>query len=132
MRQTLLPALCEENPRLAEHLAHLADDAREAATLLRDLAVTALTLSERKAARLREEPPLVRRLALKILVEREADAPLTRAHVAALDRMLWVGGQVRVPGDVVVSVDRGGELSCERVAKRGRGVKRPNDPPATK
>jgi len=132
VRETLLPALCRENPRLPEQLAHLADDAREAATLLRDLAVRALTQAERKVDRLREEPPLVRRLALKILVEREAGAPLTRAHVAALDRMLWVGGQVRVPGDMVVSVARGGELSCERVAKRGRGVKRPIGSPDTK
>jgi tRNA(Ile)-lysidine synthase len=132
VRKTLLPSLCEENPKLPEQLAHLADDAREAAALLRELAVTALTQAAQKAARLREEPPLVRRLALKILVEREAGAPLTRAHVAALDRMLWVGGQVRVPGDTVVSVDRGGELSCERVAKRGRGVRRPIDPPDTK
>jgi tRNA(Ile)-lysidine synthase len=131
VRQTLLPALCAENPRLPEQLAHLADDAREAAALLRELAVTALTQAERRAVRLREEPPLVRRWALKILVEREAGAPLTRAHVAALDRMLWVGGQVRVPGDMVVSVDRGGELSCERVAKRGRGVERPTVSPDT-
>ena len=132
VRQTLLPALCEENPKLPEQLAHLADDAREAAALLRERAVTALTLSGRRADVLREEPALVRRLALKILVEQEASAPLTRAHVAALDRMLWVGGQVRVPGDRVVSVDRGGELSCERVAKRGRGIKRPLAPPDTK
>jgi len=124
VRQTLLPALCEENPKLPEQLAHLADDAREAAALLRERAVTALTQAERRAGVLREEPPLVRRWALKILVEHEAGAPLTRAHVAALDRMLWVGGQVRVPGDRVVSVDRGGELSCERATKRGRGSRR--------
>jgi tRNA(Ile)-lysidine synthase len=132
VRQTLLPALCEENPKLPEQLAHLADDAREAAVLLRERAVTALTQAGRRVAVLREEPPLVRRWALKLLIEQEAGAPLTRAHVDALDRMLWVGGQVRVPGDTVVSVDRGGELSCERVAKRGRGVKRPIDPPDTK
>lgn len=132
VRHKLLPSLCEENPQLPESLAHLADDARETAAFLREHAQEALRRTAHDAALLREEPAPVRRLALKILVEREADAPLTRAHVAALDRLLWAGGLVRVPGDVVVSVAPGGQLLCERVAKRGRGVKRPLDRSGTR
>jgi tRNA(Ile)-lysidine synthase len=125
VRHELLPLLSRENPLLAEHLAHLADDARETAALLHERAAAALARAGRRAAVLREEPPLVRRWALKVLVEDEARTSVTRAHVTALDRMLSVGGHVRVPGDLVVSVDARGELVFERATKRGRGGERP-------
>jgi tRNA(Ile)-lysidine synthase len=127
VRQRLLPALLEENPQLPEQLAHLADDARETAALLRERAAAVLAEAHRNAARLRQEPGLVRRGALKLLVEAEAQASLTRAHLRALDRMLESGGQVRVPGDLVVSLDQDGLISFARVAKRGRGSKRPTE-----
>ncbi|MDB4985947.1 MAG: tRNA(Ile)-lysidine synthetase [Myxococcaceae bacterium] len=127
VRSELLPLLTQESPKLAEHLAHLADDARETAELLRECALAALARAGGDTAVLREEAPLVRRWALKLLVEREAGVPLMRAHLTALERMLWSGGQVRVPGDVVVSVDPAGKLSFSPVAKRGRGATRPMD-----
>ncbi|MDB4972193.1 MAG: tRNA(Ile)-lysidine synthetase [Myxococcaceae bacterium] len=135
VRGELLPLLSRENPKLAEHLAHLADDARETAELLREQAAAALLRADGLAARLREEPPLVRRWALKVLVESEARMSLTRAHVNALDRMLWAGGEVRVPGDVRVAIDQAGKLAFSKVAgsrrgvaaKRSRGVHRPTN-----
>jgi tRNA(Ile)-lysidine synthase len=124
VRDRLLPALSAENPRLAEHLAQLADDAREAGQLLAAQAESALARAAGDIRALREEPRLVRRFALKRRIERETGIPLTRAHLIAIDRMLFNGGHVRVPGDVVVSLARSGELSLERVTKRGRGVRR--------
>jgi tRNA(Ile)-lysidine synthase len=129
VRQRLLPALLEENAQLPEQLAHLADDAREAAAFLHERAAAALAAAQGSAARLRAEPGLVRRRALKLLVEAEAGTSLTRAHVQALDRMLGLGGQVRVPGDLLVSLDEEGLISFSRVAKRGRGSKRPTEEP---
>lgn len=126
VREQLLPALALENPKIAEHLGHLADDAREAVPLLRAHAERALANAGRRLASLQDEPPFVRRWALKLLVEREAGVSLTRAHLSALDRMLQRGGQVRIPGDVTVSVSTTGQLTFEPVAKRGRGIPRRN------
>jgi tRNA(Ile)-lysidine synthase len=127
IRNTLLPALSAENPRLSEHLAQLADDAREAGGLLAARAESALARAGGQASALREEASLVRRFALKRSIERETGIPLTRAHLTAVDRMLFDGGHVRVPGDVVVSVARDGKLSLQPVTKRGRGGRRPTD-----
>jgi tRNA(Ile)-lysidine synthase len=132
VRAHLLPALHRENPLLSAHLAHLADDARDAALLLGELVDAALVRASASIYRLREEQTLVRRWALKQLVEQRTNAPLARAHLTALDRMLMRGGQVRVPGDVVVSITHTGELTLEPVAKRGRGSQRPIENTGTK
>lgn len=127
VRGTLLPALAVENPRLAQHLAQLADDAREAGSLLAARAESALARGGGVRA-LREEPSLVRRLALKRRIERNTGVPLTRAHLMAVDRMLFAeGGHVRVPGDVLISVAPDGEISLEPVTKRGRGSTKQRD-----
>jgi tRNA(Ile)-lysidine synthase len=127
VRNTLLPALHAENPRIAAHLAQLADDAREAGELLAARAESALARANGSVEALREEPRLVRRFALKRQIERETGAPLARAHLMAVERMLvdeGGRGQVRVPGDRVVSVGRDGSLSLAPVTKRGRGTTR--------
>jgi len=124
IRNRLLPALCEENPKLAQQLASLSDDAREAARVLADQGARALARTAGQAALLREEPVTVRRWAIKQLVEQGAGGRLERAHLTALDRMLWIGGQVRVPGDRVVAVDTNGVLFVSAVTKRGRGSAR--------
>jgi tRNA(Ile)-lysidine synthase len=134
VRNALLPALSAENPRIAEHLAQLADDAREAGELLAGRTESALARAQGDVRALREEPSLVRRFALKREIERQTGAPLARAHLTAVERMLLEEGRghVRVPGDVVVSIGREGALSLEAVTKRGRGNRRPIDPQGTK
>lgn len=127
VRTRLLPALCEENRALTARLAHLADDARQAARLLDERAAALLARAEGRAAVLREEPEIVRRWALRAFVEPRARSKLTRNHLAALDRMLVEGGSVRVPGDMIACVDAAGVLSVSPVTKRGRGSRRPNE-----
>ena len=129
VRHGLLPPLLQENPQLLQHLAHLADDAREAGELLSARAAAVLAQAQGRAQPLRDQPGLIRRWALKLWVEGEARTLLTRAHLTALDHLLHVGGQVRVPGDVVVSLDADDRLCFTRVAKRGRGIKRLMDRP---
>jgi tRNA(Ile)-lysidine synthetase-like protein len=134
VRNEVLPSLQAENPRIVEHLAQLADDAREAGSLLAARTESALARAQGSVRALRDEPSLVRRFALKRLIERETGSALSRAHLTAVERMLIdeAGrGQVRVPGDVVVSVGPDGALSLERVTKRGRGGRRPTDPAGT-
>lgn len=128
VRHRLLPVLCAENPRLPAQLAALADDARAAAGIVAERVDRAVSRAGDGLASLKEEPAFVRRLALKALIasklQASGDESLGRAHLTALDRMLWIGGQVRVPGDVVASVNEAGQLSLTRVTKRGRGMKR--------
>ena len=127
VRQQLLPLLCAENAQLPHQLAALADDARASAALISERVEQALVRVGPRIALLQEEPALVRRLAIKALVERKVGAKLARTHLIALDQMLSHGGQVRVPGDVVVSIADTGELSLTPVTKRGRGLLRPSE-----
>jgi tRNA(Ile)-lysidine synthase len=47
---------------------------------------------------------------------------LQRRHIVALERMLWVGGEVRLPGGVVAILDASGKkITFAPVSKRGRG-----------
>ena len=125
VRAHLLPMLERENPQLVEHLAALAEDAREARAVLVHEAERALARANGQVRALKEESAWVRRWALRVTVEREIGAPLQRNHLVALDRMLWRGGQVRLPGDFVASMGEQGQLLVAKVAKRGRGVRRP-------
>jgi tRNA(Ile)-lysidine synthase len=128
VRKQLLPRLAAENPQIGAQLAHLADDARAAAALL---AAQADGLIARAALDLRvllEAPEAARRRALKRWVERETSSSLRRQHVAALERMLSVGGEVRLPGGMLARLEAG-RLTFALVLKRGRGVRRPNQEP---
>jgi tRNA(Ile)-lysidine synthase len=124
VRRALLPQLAAENPQISLHLAALADDARAARTVLFEAATHALERCGGFVTRLQEESPAVRRSALKLHVESATQTKLRRTHLVALERMLSEGGQVRLPGDHVATLDSDGRLSIERVAKRGRGAGR--------
>jgi len=124
VRHRIVPLLSAENPQLPVHLASLADDAREAARVVADAGASVLARGYTDVAELKRAPQIVRRWALKTVVEREGSRSLTRAHLTALERMLWNGGQVRVPGDMIVFIDQRGALTLQRVAKRGRGSER--------
>jgi tRNA(Ile)-lysidine synthase len=124
LRSQVLPVLSAENPRFAQHLAALAEDARELGALLAQEADRALARAGGDFRRLSEESALLRRSALKRHVERVTGAALRRTHLVALDRMLSAGGQVRLPGDFAASLSDEGTLVLEKVAKRGRGTAR--------
>lgn len=125
VRTRLLPQLVQENPRIAEQLSALAEDAREVAELLATEVERARTLLDAGSAAIREESGYVRRCALKAIVQENTGRMIQRTHLAALDRMLERGGQVRLPGDYVASLDTEGRLCFSRVPKRGRGGARP-------
>jgi tRNA(Ile)-lysidine synthase len=126
LRSQVLPALGAENPRVAQHLAALADDARALRALVAREADRALSRVAGDFRALSEESALARRSALKLHVERVTGTALRRTHLLALDRMLSAGGQVRLPGDFVASLSDEGHLVVEKVAKRGRGTARPS------
>jgi tRNA(Ile)-lysidine synthase len=127
LRAQVLPALSAENPRVAQHLAALAEDARELRQLVAREAAQLLARLGGDFRALSEESRLLRRSALKQHVERVTGTALRRTHLVSLDRMLSAGGQVRLPGDFVASLSDEGELVLEKVAKRGRGRARPNE-----
>jgi tRNA(Ile)-lysidine synthase len=124
VRHSLLPALCAENPRVPEQLAALAEDAREIRVWMARSSERTLSSLDGDFRRLTEHSPVERRSALKQHVESVLGTALQRTHLLALDRMLCVGGQVRLPGDRVASLDKQGQLRIEPVTKRGRGLGR--------
>jgi tRNA(Ile)-lysidine synthase len=129
IRERVLPALLAENPRACEALAHLADDAREAAALLNAHSDQQLARAAGDLAPLRASTPAEQRRLLKRLVENEVGVELRRRHVEALQRSLHVGGEVRLPGGISACFDPGGGVSFATVSKRGRGSPRPTKQP---
>jgi tRNA(Ile)-lysidine synthase len=125
VRRTILPLLEAENPRLAEQLAALSEDVREVSRVLESEVLRARDALCLGVASSREESSYVQRSALKLIVEEKTGRAIQRTHLTALERMLREGGQVRLPGDMVASVDALGQLCFSRVEKRGRGVTRP-------
>jgi tRNA(Ile)-lysidine synthase len=127
IRHQLLPALARENPRVVQLLANLADDAREGAMALGALAdeLVAQARSEQgDLATLRGAKVPVRRRALRRWAEQETGAALQRHHILALERMLSVGGEVRLPGGMIAALDATLGLTFRPVSKRGRGESR--------
>jgi tRNA(Ile)-lysidine synthase len=124
IRHTLLPLLSAENPRLSEQLAALSEDVREVAGLLAPAVERAEARLFSEIAAVREEPAYLRRSALKSVAEKNTGRAIQRIHLVALERMLREGGQVRLPGDTIASIDAEGRLCFSRVEKRGRGVAR--------
>jgi tRNA(Ile)-lysidine synthase len=129
IRERLLPALLAENPRLCEALSQLADDAREAAALLTAHSDAQLAPGAGDLGPLRERSPAEQRRVLKRFVERETGIELSRRHIAALQRVLHVGGEVRLPGGVSAQLDQAARVSFATVSKRSRGAQRPTKQP---
>lgn len=128
LREHLWPLLLRENSRINRHLADLADDARAATAVLAALADGLIEASRADLDVLREAPGPERRRALKRWVERETGTQLQRQHVVAVERMLWAGGEVRLPGGVLARL-QAGRLTFVPVTKRGRGKQRPTEEP---
>jgi tRNA(Ile)-lysidine synthase len=123
IRRLLLPVLARENPHVAQLLANLADDAREGAAALAVLAEEVLerVRGAEGLSALHEAKGPVRRRALRRWAEQASGAALRRHHIVALERMLSVGGEVRLPGGTVAVLDAAAGLTFRRVSKRGRG-----------
>lgn len=128
LRAELWPLLLRENPRINQQLGALADDARDAAELLTARADELIACASEDLQLLRDASGAERRRALKRWVERATGSALQRQHVVALERMLWGGGEVRLPGGVLAKL-AAGRLTFVPVSKRGRGVQRPTEEP---
>lgn len=113
VRERIVPALAAEDPAVIDHLADLADDARE---LWDALAPGARDLLERgledsvtiRVSTLREAPAAVRRVALRIWVREVTGTPLGRAALDQIDHGLSRGGEVWLAGGwrVLIAAER--------------------------
>lgn len=103
LRTHVMPVLLRENPRLIEHLAALADEARDQRAPLRAAAEALLLEADGGGDSLRlsvlaERPGRVRRAALSVWLHARGVEPLTRAHLVELDRaVLSQRGHVWLP-----------------------------------
>jgi tRNA(Ile)-lysidine synthase len=125
LRRELWPLLLRENPQINKHLGHLADDARDATELLAAEADRLIESATQDLQALRDAGGAERRRALKRWVEGERGCALQRQHIVALERMLWAGGEARLPGGVLAKLEAG-RLTFVPVTKRGRGAQRPS------
>lgn len=100
LRADILPALHALDPRVVEHLADLADDARAADHVVRSASARLLTRAGPDApaiAELGAAPPAARRGALARWVLALTARAASRAHLEALDRLVRAGrGEVRL------------------------------------
>ena len=96
LRAHVMPLLAAENPNLAEHLAALADEAREYRVPLERAVgeLLALALAGPRSLRiavLAGRPGLLRRAALRAWLERHGIARVSRAHVNELEHAVRSG-----------------------------------------
>jgi len=124
IRRQVLPALMNENAHLVPALCALADEAREARDLIAAECRRVLAAGPPNARRLRAESSSVRRWVLKDWCQREHGIALLRTHLGALERMLMHGGEVRLPGDWVATLDHELNVNLRPIEKRGRGSER--------
>ncbi len=121
IRKHLLPSLERENARLVPNLCALADEAREARALIAMECQRVTGEGKPNAVALRAVSPTVRRWVLKAWCERELGTSLLRTHLVALERMLELGGEVRLPGNWVATLDQALDVLLLPNQKRGRG-----------
>lgn len=107
LRTHVLPALHAEGPRVTEHLAALADEAREVEGMVRGLAARLRDEAQDgdalRVSVLREAPSPVRAQCLEQWVRQITGGPARRAHVRALEALLSGRGEVLLPGGRVVA-----------------------------
>ena len=111
IREALLPALRQEDPQIALHLAQLADEAREH----RDERRAAIDLELARIPRgnsvslsaIEEAPAHLRGALLAAFVERELPIRLARPHIELIAGLIEGRGEVLLPeGHQVIRADR--------------------------
>ncbi|MBX3268912.1 MAG: tRNA lysidine(34) synthetase TilS [Sandaracinaceae bacterium] len=120
LRETILPALASEDPRVVEHLARLADDARAMRGLL-DAEADAIASDSGSCAIAGSEP--VRARAVSRWIERLTGAPAKRAHLDALlrgDTALLPGGWIARPDGARIVAEAAGDHPTR--ARRSRAL----------
>ena len=127
LRLDVLPALEAEDPRVIEHLGHVADDARAAKAALRSrsrrlLARAADGEGGLERLRVAAAPRAVRRLALAAWLAEACGKRPGRAHLEAVDRAFDQGrGEVLLPDGHCVRIFKQGPARVTRVSgPRGR------------
>jgi tRNA(Ile)-lysidine synthase len=116
IRAHVMPVLRAENPRLTEHLAALADEARDYRVPLEFAALAALSDASVDARSIRisvlaDRPLLVRHAALSAWLTREGVVPVSHSHVAELDHALRVRrGHIWLSHGFQARVDAAGDL----------------------
>lgn len=131
LRKKVLPLMAAEDPRIVQHLAELADDARELRELVDRAAIALLAEAASGPRELRVEPlrdatPSVRAEALARWVEAMVGVPARRAHVIALEHAICGRGEALLPGGVRVRAS-GGTLTARDASNepvRGRTSRR--------
>lgn len=128
IRHDLLPALERENPHLVAHLAAVADDARAAAKVVRaagrGLLAAARTTGGVRVDELARGSEAGRRAALRAWIAETTGARAGRAHLTSLDRVLFRGGEVLLPGGFVARAREG--LLIVEARPQGRSTRREN------
>jgi tRNA(Ile)-lysidine synthase len=121
IRRGLLPAMAQENPRIAAHFSALADDAAGATVLLTAVADDLLATCSGNVGPLRGRAPYVQRLVLQRWCERQCGLRPSRSQLMALAQLVEQPGEVRLSGDLAIKVDADGTLCIAKSSKRGRG-----------
>lgn len=119
VRERLLPALLEEDPRACEHLAQLADEAREciawldesAARCLRSIEVVPQVL---ELSGLREVAPALLSALFRCWLKNHCAFEPSRAHLSQLHDCLSGRGEVWLPDSWRVWVEGGHRLRLSR------------------
>jgi tRNA(Ile)-lysidine synthase len=118
IRHQLMPTLEAEDPAICQHLADLADEARESARVselrAQRLLRQAGPLDESlRCSPLRMADRVVRRATLRLWIRRQTGIEPARSHIDQVEQALEGGGEVWLPDEwsVVVTDDR---MTCER------------------
>lgn len=109
LREDLMPRLVAEDPKAIEHLAAVADDARDLRAWV-DRAASELLMSaghgeDLDVAVLLAAAPPVRRRALQRWIETRTGDGAARAHLRALERALEGRGDALLPGRVRARIE---------------------------
>ena len=122
IRHSILPMLRSEDGRIAEHLADLADDARDQRALIGQLAEDLMaTLDPGRPGAvdlLRSASGPRRRLVLRHWLRGKLDCIPGRPHVQQLEKLVLSGGEVRIPGHRQVTIDAQGALMVSQMLER--------------
>jgi tRNA(Ile)-lysidine synthase len=122
VRNEILPLLAREDPEIVQHVSDLADDARAAQAVLLEQARSLVSFSGQDNGSIDvstwvSAPSPVRRLALRVWLERETTHDPGRAQLVALERALSAPAEVRLAAGWVVRSKNVGRLELVRPPK---------------